>query len=169
SLVAYHYLDFITKYEDHASKAKGVGMFGLWKSKKRKAEEETDGLKAIVTEDLLGASDWKDSKVGYVTGLSSIGKIAGSFVNGIAQAFGRIGLTYTLITKTDALPVLPDVDQDHYDGHLRFRAAMALHKIKERDFDRALINTRRSTYFYLSLTCLAVIWLIADCLMKDTM
>ncbi|MDW9478999.1 hypothetical protein GOB57_09965 [Sinorhizobium meliloti] len=144
-------------------------MLGLWKSKKRKAEEEKNDLKAIVTEDLLGASEWKESKIGYLTGLSSIGGIAGNVVSGIAQSFGRLGLMFSLMTKDDRLEALPDVEDDSYDGHLRFRAAMQLHGIKEKDIGRALLNTRRSAYFYATLTGLAVAWLAADLVLKDRM
>lgn len=144
-------------------------MLGLWKSKKRKAEEEKNDLKAIVTEDLLGASDWKESKVGYLTGLSSIGGIAGNVVSGIAQSFGRLGLMFTLMTKDDKLDALPDVEEANYDGHLRFRAAMELHGVKGKDLGRALINTRRSFYFYATLTGLAVAWFTVDLILKDNM
>ncbi|MBY3433409.1 hypothetical protein HFN89_04475 [Rhizobium laguerreae] len=144
-------------------------MLGLWKSKKRKAEEEKNEFKAIVTEDLLGASDWKESKIGYVTGLSSIGGIAGNVITGVAQSFGRLGLIFTLITKDDRLEALPDVDEENYDGRLRFRAAMRLHGIKDNRIERALINTRRSAYFYAGLTTIAVAWLAVDLFVKDSM
>lgn len=144
-------------------------MLGLWKSKKRKAEEEKNEFKAIVTEDLLGASDWKESKIGYLTGLSSIGGIAGNVITGVAQSFGRLGLMFTLITKDDKLDALPDVDEENYDGQLRFRAAMQLHGIKESGIGRALINTRRSAYFYATLTGAAVLWLVLDLILKDRM
>jgi hypothetical protein len=144
-------------------------MLGLWKSKKRKAEEEKNEFKAIVTEDLLGASDWKESKIGYLTGLSSVGGIAGNVVTGVAQSFGRLGLMFSLITKDDKLDELPEVDEQNYDGQLRFRAAMHLHEVKDSGIDRALINTRRSVYFYAILTGVAVLWLILDLLLKDRM
>lgn len=144
-------------------------MFGLWKSKKRKQEEEKNDLKAIVTEDLLGASEWKESKVGYVTGLSSIGNIAGNVVKGVSQSFGRTALTFKLITKSDNLESLPDVDEDNYDGALRFRAAMQLHKVSKVGIERALVNTRRSFLFYSALTIALVAWFVVDLFLKENM
>ncbi|MCS4089541.1 hypothetical protein [Rhizobium sp. BK176] len=144
-------------------------MLGLWKSKKRKAEEEKNEFKAIVTEDLLGASDWKESKIGYLTGLSSIGGIAGNVITGVAQSFGRLGLMFKLLTKDDKLDALPEVETQNYDGKLRFRAAMQLHGVKESGIGRALINTRRSAYFYAALTVAAASWLALDLLLKDRM
>ncbi|MCV9965119.1 hypothetical protein OIU34_24870 [Pararhizobium sp. BT-229] len=144
-------------------------MLGLWKSKKRKAEEEKNDLKAIVTEDLLGASEWKESKVGYLSGLSSVGRIASNFAGSISESFGRTGLVFKIMTREDSLPSLPEVDEDQYDGRLRFRAAMHLHRVKEKDMARAISNTWRSFYFYGSLTLAAVAWLIVDMGLKDKM
>jgi hypothetical protein len=145
-------------------------MLGLWKSKKRKAEEEKNDLKAIVTEDLLGKSDWNESKIGYLTGLSSVGRVAGNIATGVAQSFGRLGLTIKLLTKSeDNLPSLPEVDEENYDGSLRFRAAMHLHGVKSQSIHRALTNTRRSAFFYGALTILAGAWWLVDYVVKDQM
>jgi hypothetical protein len=144
-------------------------MLGLWKSKKRKAEEEKNDLKAIVTQDLLGTSEWKESKVGYLSGLSSVGRIASNFARSMSESFGRTGLVFKIMMKEDHLPSLPDVDDDQYDGRLRFRAAMHLHNVKEKDMSRALSNTWRSFYFYGFLMFAAVAWLIINTHLKDSM
>lgn len=144
-------------------------MLGLWKSRKRKAEEEKNDLKAIVTEDLLGASDWKESKVGYLTGLSSVGKVAGSFATNLAQSAGRLGLLFKLLTKDDDLPALPDVGPVDYDGKKRFDEAMHLHGRKDRDFVVAMRNTRRSAYLYGSINLAACAYLAAALIARDHM
>ncbi|MBY3151217.1 hypothetical protein HFO56_02225 [Rhizobium laguerreae] len=142
-------------------------MLGLWKSKERKAEEEKNDLKAIVTEDLFGASEWKESKVGYLTGLSSVGKIAANVSGAVAQSFGRTSLVFKLLTSSDELPKLPETDEENYDGRLRFRAALHLHRRKESEVRRALINTWRSFYFFTALNLVAIGWLVVDLLVKD--
>ncbi|MCZ7861933.1 hypothetical protein O9X98_11175 [Agrobacterium salinitolerans] len=144
-------------------------MLGLWKSKKRKAEEEKNDLKAIVTEDLLGGSEWKESKVGYLTGLSSVGKVAGSFATNLSQSAGRLGLLFKLLTRGDDLPSLPDVGAEDYDGKKRFNEAMYLHRRKDRDFQIAMRNTRRSAYLYGVIDLSACVYLAAALIARDYM
>lgn len=144
-------------------------MLGLWKSKKRKVEEEKNDLKAIVTEDLLGKSEWKESKVGYLTGLSSVGRIAGNVSGAVAQSFGRTGLLFKILTSSDDLEALPEPDEENYNGRLRYIAAIHLHRRTPAEVARALRNTWRSFYFFLALDLAAIIWLAIDLVAKDKM
>jgi hypothetical protein len=144
-------------------------MLGLWKSKKRKAEEEKNDLKAIVTEDLLGASEWKESKVGYLTGLTSVGKVAGSFVSNLAQSAGRLSLLMKLLTSSDDLPSLPEVDKASYDGKRRFQEAAHLHRRRDRDIKVAIRNTRRSAYLYGAVAVAALVYLVVSLLTRTHM
>jgi hypothetical protein len=144
-------------------------MLGLWKSKKRKAEEEKNDLKAIVTEDLLGASDWKESKVGYLTGMTSVGRVAGSFVSNLAQSAGRLSLLMKLLTSSDDLPSLPEVDQASYDGRKRFQQATHLHRRRDRDIQIAIRNTRRSAYLYGAVAAAALVYLAVSLFTRDHM
>lgn len=147
-----------------------TAMLGLWKSKKRREEEKKTDAAKLIVDDVIGASDWKESKIGYITGLSSVGKVAGNVASSLAQSVGRVGLTFKLITKQeDDLPSLPDVDEGNYDGKLRFRAAMRLHNVREKDFARALSNTRRSTFFYGALFSGALAWLMIGWLARGHM
>ena len=146
-------------------------MFGFGNKDKtpKVIEKEKNDLKAIVTEDLIGTRDWQSSKVGYVTGLSSVSRVAGAFVTNIAQSFGRISMMYAMITKTDDLPALPDVDQSTYDGRERFQAAMYLHRRKESDLIRARRMTQRQAFLYASIALVAVGYLIWGFLTSDRM
>jgi len=149
-------------------------MFGLWKSKKRRQEEEVEvaeknDLKAIMTEDLLGASDWKESKVGYLTGLSTVGRIAGNFATNLSQSFGRTALMFRLMTATDTLPSLPEVSPEQFDGRRRFEEAMQLHRRNEGQVVASIANTYRNSLFYLALTLAAVLWLLVDLAVKKEM
>lgn len=110
--------------------------------------------------ELVGAKEWKSSKVGYLTGFTAISNIAGAFIGGVAQAFGRVALTWTLVTKSDNLPSLPEVDPASFDGRQRFSEAMRLHRRKETEITRAKINTRRSFFLYAGIAVFAVAYLV---------
>nr|WP_250807703.1 hypothetical protein [Neorhizobium tomejilense] len=130
------------------------------------AEVTTDKAKEIAKE-LVGANEWKSSKLGYMTGISAISNVVMGFVGGIAQGAGRIALTWSLITKSDDLPSLPEVDPSTFDGRERFKEAMALHRRKESDIVRARINTRRSFYLYAGIAVFAVLYLIYGLSARD--
>lgn len=144
-------------------------MFGLWKSKKRKAQEEKSDLKAIVTEDLLGASEWKESKFGYLTGLSAIGNIGSSITSNIAQSFGRLSILFKFMSQKDSLPSLPEVSTDEFDGKRRFAEATRLHNRKERDINIAMRNTRRSAFLYAFICVFAILYFISALIVKGNL
>jgi hypothetical protein len=145
-------------------------MFGFGSNKEKKEiKREENDLKAIVTEDLLGARDWQTSKVGYLTGLSSVSRVAGAFIGNVSQSFGRLALVFSLLTKTDDLEALPEVDAASYDGRERFKAAMALHRRKESDLIRARGMTWRQTYLYGAIALISVIYLVWDLYVRTTM
>lgn len=132
------------------------------------ANPKNEGL-AIITDGLLGADEWKKSKIGYITGLSAFGKVATSVTDGFASSVGRTAALYRLVRLNDDLPSLPDVDAEQYDGRERFNDSMKLHRRKATEVERAKINTRRSTYFYGSITIALLIYFCLDYSMKTHM
>lgn len=151
-------------------------MLGLWKSKKvkdaeeakRQSEHETQ-LETFVKDDVLGADEWRESKLGYLTGLSSVGKVVGSVTTNVAQSFGRVGWLWSYLSKTDNLPSLPDVDKTSYDGRQRFKEAQRLHRRSEAEIKRAITNTWRSSLLYGGISIFATLYFIGSLLVREHM
>lgn len=151
-------------------------MLGLWKSKKvkdveeakRQSEHETQ-LATFVKDDVLGADEWRESKIGYLTGLSSVGKVVGSVTTNVAQSFGRIGWLWSYLSRTDTLPSLPNVDKTSYDGRQRFKEAQRLHRRSEADIKRAITNTWRSSLLYGGITVVAVLYFVGSFAIREHM
>lgn len=123
---------------------------------------------AIVTEDLLGRSDWHRSKIGWLTGVSAIGGVGRGIVRHVGQSVGRLAFLARLLTRGEELPTLPE-DAGSHDGRRRFQEAMRLHRQSEGGVRTAISNTRRSSYLYGAVFVGAVGYLLYGLATRESM
>lgn len=114
-----------------------------------------------IVSDVVGADDWKRSKLGYLTGLSPVFRVIGNQFKAVLHSVGRISLTFKLMTAKEEVPSLPDVEVGSYDGRLRFVEAMRFHGMSEGMIVAAQSNTKRSAYLYAAILCVTVVYFLS--------
>jgi hypothetical protein len=140
----------------------------FWNRKKTRAEKAGEPPKSarpgedLIKDDLLGADDYRRSKLGYFTGLSVISRVAGNSIRNVSQSVGRVALTFKLLTKTDDVPSLPPIDSAEYDKKRRFDESKALHNRSSSHIVTSVANTRRSAYLYGAIFTAALAYLIFE-------
>lgn len=118
----------------------------------KKEDKEQINLKneadKVIFDDLIGRKEWKNSKLGYLSGASliannfkTIGKTASNSKSNI------ITLWSSLFSDSD-IKSLPDGG----DASERFVKSMSLHNVNVNDLIRIADNTYKSFYLYLFLT-----------------
>lgn len=123
-------------------------------------EQEQNELEAIVIDDMLGASDWKKSKVGYLSGSSAISGIVKNQMKVATESVGRVSILFRMIGAKSDVPSLRDVEQKNYDAHEKFIAAMRLHRLSEGSIIAAQSNAKKSAYLYGIIVVAAIIYLL---------
>lgn len=141
-------------------------MAWFWKTKKTASTDEAAArtphdprsIESTLKNDLLGVDDFKKSKIGFLTGISSANRV----VKGVGESLGatnsRIKGIYSSLTRSEEnVPSLATEDLGS-DAHLRFVNSMKLHQLREADLIRILRNTTRMGWTYCAFTvlCLAV-------------
>ncbi|TLX17121.1 hypothetical protein [Rhizobium sp. MHM7A] len=120
--------------------------------------EDKLSIKSTLKNDLLGAEDWKRSKIGYLTGFSAFSRMGKSFVGNIGDSYGRTAALWrNLFPPNSDLPELP-APTDGETAYSRFSAAQRQHARSDTDILRSIINTRRSAYFYLAIAFIGLIY-----------
>lgn len=102
----------------------------------------------VITNDLLGKDDWKNSKLGFLTGFSSMKRSVRSIGSTFSDSSDRVSLLVNTMTQGNDLPEL----EDGGTAEERFALSMALHGKREKDIPIILRNTYYSTLMYAVLT-----------------
>jgi hypothetical protein len=134
-------------------------MFGFGKKKEKKVIEKPTKPLDQIADDIVGGTEWKQSKIGYLTGFSTAGKVVGSVADNLGQSANRVGTLFRMLSANDTLPELPEADATTYDGRQRFREAMILHRRNAGHIKTSITNTRRSAYLYAAVTAGSLIYL----------
>lgn len=104
---------------------------------------------SMVKNDLLGVDDWKNSKIGAVTGFSSARRSIASMGKTVAESSDRLGTLFESMTAGEAVLELEDADGT---ASQRFTRSMELHGRSERDLAIMVRNTCWTSWLYLALT-----------------
>lgn len=125
--------------------------------KEKDGQKETPNTPGML-DSIVGRSDWKKSKFGYLTGITPIFNVIGGQLKLAAHSIGRISRTYKILMSEPEVETLPDVDTAEYDGNVRFREAMKLHRMDEGKLTAAVSNTRRSAYLYAVILIVSIVY-----------
>lgn len=111
---------------------------------------ETNPVKGVLKDDLLGIEDWRRSKIGFLTGFTAATKVVRSVGHAAAEATSRLGFLWHTLTYTPTIsaPELDDPSRFN-DASERFRAAAALLRVNETKLRVIMNNTFRSFYLYM--------------------
>lgn len=121
--------------------------------------EDKLSIKSTLKNDLLGADDWKRSKIGYLTGFSAFSRMGKSFIGNIGDSYERTATLWrNLFPPSSSLPELP-APTDGETAYSRFSAAQRQHGRTDRDILRSIVNTRRSAYFYFAIALIGIIYI----------
>jgi hypothetical protein len=137
-------------------------MFSLFRKKKPVEPpvpmevQNADAKSAVVSSlknDVLGADEWKQSKLGYITGVSVAGKAIGSITNSARASTTRTKSLWADVMRSQT-PDVPELDDParFTDARERFEVAMRVQGVSSADLTRILRNTKRAGYLYGSLT-----------------
>lgn len=107
----------------------------------------------ILKNDVVGAADWKTSKLGYLTGYSVLKRSIGTVGSSLNDASDRLSMLMTSLTAAEPLQEL----EDGGTPRERFVASMKLHGKTPRDLSVILRNTYYSTLMY---GCLALAYAV---------
>ena len=109
----------------------------------------------IIKEDLLGSSEWKKSKLGYLTGYSAAKKIGASVVNApVSYANSYLKAVVSVFKRKRQKTHLSDID----DSRVRFQAAMRHYNRSEADLVRLEKQTKSTFLMYGLFSLLSIIW-----------
>lgn len=109
----------------------------------------TEDVKRLVKDDIVGVEDWKRSKTGFLTGASSVKKVATAVRDSVSGSMNRTtALADSLLARDDA-PSLPDAEGT---AAARFEASVELHGKSQRDLDLIAENTRKGAVLYFGLS-----------------
>jgi hypothetical protein len=133
-------------------------LFGFKKKDKKVIDDASAPLpnkhfSFTVKNDLLGADEWKKSKIGYLTGFGASKKAFDTIGTAVSGTAGRLSSMYKMLTGRNDRSV-PGLDDPAIfkDAKERFHAAMKLQRISESTLVRIQRNTFRAAYFYILLT-----------------
>jgi hypothetical protein len=125
--------------------------------------QNADTKSAIVSSlknDVLGADEWKRSKLGYITGVTVAGKAIGSIANSARDSTSRTKTLWADVTRSQT-PDVPELDDPtrFADAKERFSEAMRVQGVTEADLRRIMRNTKRAGHLYgwLTLGSVAVV------------
>ena len=117
------------------------------------ATDETDSLSigSTIKDDLIGAKDWRRSKIGYLVGFFSFARMASSLYGNARDSISRTGsLLRDTVATENILPLPSELDGD--TPHNRFNESMRLHNRSEQDLLLILRNTRRAGWFFVIIS-----------------
>ncbi|NTF17348.1 hypothetical protein G6L37_02810 [Agrobacterium rubi] len=124
-------------------------------SLKERAKAEA---KAIIRDDLVGVKDWQSSKMGAITGFSTIGRAIGTIGNSVQQSSQRMSMVIGAVT---ASPNLPDVPEEGTPED-RFQLGMRIYGLNETNVAVAIRNTYWSAILYLALSTIGIgTWVVS--------
>ena len=138
-------------------------------AKKTVDEEDKTTLETIVVDDMVGHSDWKKSKTGYITGVSAISNVVKDQVKSVAESVGRVSILLRMLNPKSDIPSLPEVNDDEYDAKERFAESIRLHRMSKGKLIAAQSNAKKSAYLYGVCSIMAVIYLIYGLVIWDKM
>ncbi len=134
-------------------------MMGIFKKEKKRekpsvASSDERSLGSTIENDLIGVSDWKSSKLSFITGFGALKRVATGFMNSFAATGSRLSAL--------SVVVLPDKDktkslQLEYmkeDARTKFTESMKLHNVSEIDLTRIIRNTYSNGYFFLFIAAM---------------
>lgn len=110
---------------------------------------------SIVKDDILGAADWRRSKIGWFTGAAvmrrSFSSLAGIFVGAASNVKAMAGAVF----RKETAIALPTESADQAE---RFRVAQAVHRRSDREIDLDVVATNKifNLYFVLSTILVAL-------------
>ncbi|WP_315923011.1 hypothetical protein [Mesorhizobium sp. SP-1A] len=109
--------------------------------------------KKIVLEDLAGTQDWKNSKLGYLSGYPVIKKSVSSVVDNGIQSFRNVQNLWSSLMAGDDTPSL----EEGGSPAERFEWSMQLHNKSESDLAHIIANTWKSAILYSILSLVGAI------------
>lgn len=109
-------------------------------------------LRDVVKEDLVGVSDWKGSKFGFLTGYSAARRSVATIGRSWSDSRARTAGMFRDLLRREEVPSL----EDGGDAAERFEASMRLHRRSERDLENILVNTARAGTLYGAITALGL-------------
>lgn len=117
------------------------------KAKEKEPQAEPSGqseMRKFIRNDVVGVSDWKQSKIGFLTGASSLRKSVGNVGTAWSDAYLRTSGLMRSLTSRENVPAL----EDGGEADERFEASMVLHNRTENDLEVIVRNTYRSSLLY---------------------
>lgn len=124
------------------------------KSMKSNAQREFGDF---VKRDLVGADEWRASKIGYLTGVSSIvrgGATAFRGTGGGLRLIGRMLKTVFVRDKTTPLPT------DSADLSERFRVAQAAYGRTDDEIAEMVVRSGRQAWLYAMISIALFVWAV---------
>ena len=110
----------------------------------------------FLKDDLLGAADWKASKLGSISGLTPAFRAVSSVFRTAGDGTRHIAYLAERVASTDDVEPLGE-DFVGRPPEERFRAAMSLHGKTEKDIEISKRNTFFASYLYLALAIVNII------------
>jgi hypothetical protein len=148
-------------YQSHAPRR--LRLFGFKKKDKKVIEDAAvqpseKQFSFTFKNDILGADEWKKSKIGYLSGYGASKKALGTVGTAVSGTAGRLSTMYRMLTGKNERSV-PGLDDPAVfkDANERFQAAMKLQRITESTLVRIQRNTFRAAYFYILLTLALIV------------
>lgn len=141
-----------------------IGLTAMFFFKKKPKEvisprdESADprSIESTLKNDLIGVDDFKQSKLGFITGSSAVHRAVSSFNNSISETGSRLKGLYRTSTATERDVLELDDSVASTDAKERFQQSMGLHQLREADLARILRNTSRQGWSYLTLAFVSV-------------
>jgi hypothetical protein len=139
------------------------------KSSETDQEKDDASIKATIKNDLLGAEDWRRSKIGFITGFSAFRRMGQSVSSNVSTSVYRTSSLFNSIARsTEDIPSLPR-HSGSYDPYERFIQAQEINGTNEQDIQVVLTNTVKSFYLYVALTVGGLSYITVDIFMHPTM
>lgn len=118
-------------------------------------------IESTLKNDLLGMEDFKNSKIGFLTGLPALGRALSGVGESASNAGGRLKSTYSSLTESEkSIPEL-QLDGREIDPHHRFADSVKLHKLRDADLLRITRNTFRIGWMYFGFSVISALVSIA--------
>lgn len=110
-------------------------------------------VKNVVVNDLIGRDEWKQSKLGYLSGASVIRRSLGTVSNTASDSMNRLSTLATSVFSRENVQSLPDGGSPHE----RFIASMQIHGKSEGDIELIQRNTYLSSLLYGALMIVSIV------------
>lgn len=132
----------------------------FWGKKKTeispKVDDRSNSPLSELSNDLVGAEDWKKSKFGYLTGFSPAKRAVASIGSAAKDSTSR---TRSLATMLFSQPDVAGIEnhEAYSDYHEKFLESQRVHRLSASDLKRLISNTYRAGRFYIALSAINLV------------